>query len=65
MTQCDPGQRACASGGPSRPFVLAAVEAKSHGSQTLHVCHICRSVGVVLGVNVGIYGIHGVSGDII
>ena len=25
-------------------------------------CHICRSVGVVLGVNVGIYGIHGVSG---
>ena len=25
-------------------------------------CRICRSVGVVLGVNVGIYGIHGVSG---
>ena len=25
-------------------------------------CHICRSVGVVWGVNVGIYGIHGASG---
>ena len=25
-------------------------------------CHICQSVAVVLGVNVGIYGIHGVSG---
>ena len=31
-------------------------------SQTLHVCHICRSVGVVLGVNGAAYGIHGVSG---
>ena len=31
-------------------------------SQTLHVCHICRSVGVVLGVNVGIYAIRGVFG---
>ena len=28
-------------------------------------CHICRSVGVVLGVNVGIYDIHGVSGNAI
>ena len=26
-------------------------------------CHICRSVGVAWGVNVGIYGIHGVSGN--
>ena len=25
-------------------------------------CRICRSVGVVLRINVGIYGIHGVSG---
>ena len=31
-------------------------------TQTLHVSHICRSVRVVLGVNVSIYGIHGVSG---
>ena len=31
-------------------------------SQTLHVCHVCRSVGVVWGVNVGIYAIRGVFG---
>ena len=31
-------------------------------SQTLHVCHKYACIGVVLGVNVGIYGIHGVSG---
>ena len=28
-------------------------------SQMLHVCHICRSVGVVWGVNVSIYGVYG------
>ena len=33
-----------------------------YATQTLHVCHICRSVGVVLGVNGAAYGIHGVSG---
>ena len=31
-------------------------------TQALHVCHICLYIGVVWGVNVGIYGIHGVSG---
>ena len=30
-------------------------------SQTLHACHIYAYIRVVLGVNVGIYGIHGVS----
>ena len=43
----------------SGPMFLA--EATS--TQALHVCHICLHWGtVVLGVNVGIYGIHGVSG---
>ena len=31
-------------------------------SQTLHGTAIYAYIGVVLGVNVGIYGIHGVSG---
>ena len=40
----------------------AGVDSKPYGiymhlhlTQTLHVCHICQSVGVVLVVNVGIY----------
>ena len=44
------------------PYGSAKSQTLTYTSQTLHVCHILPTLGWFWGVNVGIYGIHGVSG---
>ena len=48
--------------GPIKPGLIGENDPQKHVPDTPWDCHICPSIGVVLEVNVGIYGIHGVSG---
>ena len=45
-----------------RASAADGIQSEHPDTTCLGLPYICRSVGVVLGVNVGIYGIHGVCG---